>query len=147
MNKTHLILGLLLIGAFSAFGVSAFNSDLAPYVSFKRAAELDGRVEVKGVPFFQGARYDLHDKMFRFDMRDDSGTVMTVEYNQSKPSNFDEAKSVVAVGRVSKGVFLADELLVKCPDKYQSAAQSPVEGGPAARAPYSGRRPTIGGKV
>jgi cytochrome c-type biogenesis protein CcmE len=48
--------------------------------------------------------------------QDDPGSVC-----QTKPSNFEQAVSIVAIGHydASRGVFLADDLLVKCPSKYQ----------------------------
>jgi cytochrome c-type biogenesis protein CcmE len=36
-----------------------------------------------------------------------------------KPANFEDAVSIVAIGRYENGVFAAEKLLVKCPSKYQ----------------------------
>lgn len=46
---------------------------------------------------------------------------MKVVYTRPKPANFEQAVSLVAIGRhdMTKGVFLADDMLVKCPSKYQ----------------------------
>jgi cytochrome c-type biogenesis protein CcmE len=46
---------------------------------------------------------------------------MRVRYHGLKPANFEEAISIVAIGRYdgSEKVFVADKLLVKCPSKYQ----------------------------
>ncbi|MGH9361973.1 MAG: cytochrome c maturation protein CcmE, partial [Thermoanaerobaculia bacterium] len=40
-----------------------------------------------------------------------------------KPANFEDAISIVAIGRYDQagGEFAADQLLVKCPSKYQGA--------------------------
>jgi cytochrome c-type biogenesis protein CcmE len=35
------------------------------------------------------------------------------------PGNFDQATSVVLKGKTTDGVFVADQMLVKCPSKYQ----------------------------
>lgn len=47
--------------------------------------------------------------------------MVKVVYTRPKPANFEQAVSLVAIGRydVTKGVFLADDMLVKCPSKYQ----------------------------
>jgi cytochrome c-type biogenesis protein CcmE len=44
-----------------------------------------------------------------------------VIYSQPKPSNFEQAVSIVAIGNydVKTGNFIAESLLVKCPSKYQ----------------------------
>jgi len=46
---------------------------------------------------------------------------MQIKYDKSKPSNFENADKIVAVGKyiTSDDVFHADELLVKCPSKYE----------------------------
>jgi cytochrome c-type biogenesis protein CcmE len=50
---------------------------------------------------------------------DEDGNTMTVHYDGVKPGNFEEAVQIVAVGSYRDGVFHAEQLLVKCPSKYQ----------------------------
>jgi cytochrome c-type biogenesis protein CcmE len=50
---------------------------------------------------------------------DDDGNTLTVHYSGIKPGNFEEAVQIVAVGSYQEGVFYAEQLLVKCPSKYQ----------------------------
>ena len=52
-----------------------------------------------------------------------TGETMQVAYRGVKPGNFEDAVSVVAIGRwdAAQGVIAADKLLVKCPSKYQGA--------------------------
>ena len=47
--------------------------------------------------------------------------MVEVVYIRPKPANFEHAVGLVAIGRydMTKGVFLADDMLVKCPSKYQ----------------------------
>jgi cytochrome c-type biogenesis protein CcmE len=49
---------------------------------------------------------------------------MTVHYNGVKPGNFEEAVQIVAVGTYHQGVFEAEQLLVKCPSKYQGIEEA-----------------------
>jgi len=49
--------------------------------------------------------------------------VMPVVYHGVIPGNFDQATMVVAIGRYQEGRFLAEQLLVKCPSKYQAEAE------------------------
>jgi cytochrome c-type biogenesis protein CcmE len=46
-----------------------------------------------------------------------------VRYQGVRPANFDEAISIVAIGRYdgASAEFDAAKLLVKCPSKYQGA--------------------------
>ena len=50
-----------------------------------------------------------------------NGKVVKVVYAKPKPANFEQAVSIVAIGHydAAKGAFLADDMLVKCPSKYQ----------------------------
>jgi cytochrome c-type biogenesis protein CcmE len=45
---------------------------------------------------------------------------MPVLFRSPKPDNFDEAVRITAIGRYdpAQQIFLADNLLVKCPSKY-----------------------------
>jgi len=54
-------------------------------------------------------------------MRDETGTVRKVRYNNPKPANFEEAEKVVVQGKSQNEVFVADNILVKCPSKYNDA--------------------------
>jgi cytochrome c-type biogenesis protein CcmE len=44
---------------------------------------------------------------------------MQVVYDGVKPGNFEEAVQIVAIGRYQDDAFHAEQLLVKCPSKYQ----------------------------
>ena len=58
-----------------------------------------------------------------FRLRDDKGEVLPVEYKGVIPGNFDQATSIVAIGHYTEGKFQAEQLLVKCPSKYQAEAE------------------------
>ncbi|HKY61724.1 MAG TPA: cytochrome c maturation protein CcmE, partial [Gemmatimonadota bacterium] len=51
---------------------------------------------------------------------DDHGETLPVVYHGVKPANFEQATSVVAIGTYKGDQFVADQLLVKCPSKYQA---------------------------
>jgi cytochrome c-type biogenesis protein CcmE len=54
-------------------------------------------------------------------LQDSTGKLVKVIYPKPKPANFEQAVSVVAIGHYDAGkqAFLADDMLVKCPSKYQ----------------------------
>ena len=58
-----------------------------------------------------------------FKLKDSKDEVMDVVYRGVIPGNFDQATSIVAIGRYHDDRFLADQLLVKCPSKYQAQAE------------------------
>jgi cytochrome c-type biogenesis protein CcmE len=59
-----------------------------------------------------------------FMLQDEDGEQVKVIYDDARPANFEQAISIVAIGRYDEAqdAFLADDLLVKCPSKYQEQA-------------------------
>ncbi len=116
--KPLYLVGLGLIVLALVLGFNALGESLTPYVNVAEARSANGAVQVMGFPRGSGA---IDNGVFRFTMEDEQGQPITVEYHQPKPGNFDQAVSVVAVGSFdpSRDVFVADDLLVKCPSKYQ----------------------------
>jgi cytochrome c-type biogenesis protein CcmE len=111
-------ISLVLIVVLVAFGVTAFQGSLTPYKSF-REARAGGYVQVNGT-LADPTSTSTTDGVLRFDLKDTEGQVLAVAYHGVKPANFEQATSVVAIGRFEEGVFEADQLLVKCPSKYQA---------------------------
>ncbi len=120
MKLGHWKIGLsvALIAVLVAFGVTAFQGSLTPYRSF-RDARAGGYVQVNGTLADPTAARTESGVLY-FQLRDQAGEVMSVAYPGVKPANFEQATSVVAIGQYKDGVFAADQLLVKCPSKYQA---------------------------
>ena len=61
-----------------------------------------------------------------FDLKDTEGKLVKVVYAKAKPANFEQAISIVAIGHYDQAssAFLADDMLVKCPSKYQEQLQA-----------------------
>lgn len=120
-NRYYLLGGVLLV-AFAGFALSSFQESLTPYVSYQQAMAADRTVQVAGALEQGSSSYDLESENLRFTLRDEkSGDLMPVRYAGLKPANFEEAISIVAIGRWDAATeeFHADKLLVKCPSKYQ----------------------------
>jgi cytochrome c-type biogenesis protein CcmE len=107
-----IVLGLLL-------GATAFQSSLTPYISVVEAKSAKGLVQVSGLVDGGTSSYDAGGN-FVFVLADDKGNKLPILYKHVKPANFDQAVGVVAVGRYRNDVFEADQLLVKCPSKYEA---------------------------
>lgn len=129
MNVKWLIAGVLLVVA-AGFGVSSFKKSVTPYISFAEAKKSNGTVQVNGVLASKNYVLERDRQFLKFDLRDEQGEVLTVEYTGVIPGNFDQATSIVAIGRYQGGRFAADQLLVKCPSKYQGEGAQHPEGVP-----------------
>ncbi len=122
MKPLHLI-GIAMIAIAVVLGYSGLQQSFRPYTtSISEAISSNRSVQLQGFLGSKGA-YD-QDGHFTFDLQDSTGKMVKVVYNQPKPSNFEQAIGIVAIGHYdqSRQVFQADELLVKCPSKYQEQA-------------------------
>ena len=121
--KAKYIIGLVIIVAFVIWGLTSFIATTVRYVSIEEVAQSQGTVQVMGKIDFAGLKYDNQNTRLVFeiiDPTDDSGNKrLKIIYSGVVPGNFDQATSVVAKGRYQDGAFMADQLLVKCPSKYQ----------------------------
>jgi cytochrome c-type biogenesis protein CcmE len=99
----------------------SFKSTLTTYVTVDEAKASGQRVQVAGLAVTGTERYDTETNNLVFTLREDGGAEMRVEYDGPRPGNFDDVTKVVAIGQyvADKKAFDADELLVKCPTKYE----------------------------
>ncbi len=116
-------LALLLLVAGVAIGVSSFRKSVTPYISFSEARRTTGLVQVNGNIADRDYVIRPREQYLSFRLRDQKGDVMPVVYRGVIPGNFDQATMVVAVGRFQGDHFQAEQLLVKCPSKYQAEAE------------------------
>ncbi len=111
--------GGVLIVAFLIYGASSFKSNLTAYVSFDQAMATGHKVQVAGSLVEGSTRWLEGSQELAFTMVDENGVRLPVVYSGTKPGNFEEATQIVAIGSYRDGVFHAEQLLVKCPSKYQ----------------------------
>lgn len=99
----------------------SFRSTLTTYVSVSEAKVSPRQVQVAGVVVKGSKRYDLQNNRLMFTLREDTGDEMVVEYDGQRPANFDDVTKIVSTGKYNKKrrVFVARELLIKCPTKYE----------------------------
>ncbi len=125
-------IGAVLVVAFLAYGATSFKSNLTPYVSFEEAMRKPAKVQVAGSLVPESTRYVEEDQRLQFGIADDDGRVMTVLYGGVKPGNFEEATQIVAIGSYHDSAFHAEQLLVKCPSKYQGVPDDVTDHGSEA---------------
>lgn len=122
-----MILALGLIAIAVTIGVTSFKKTVTPYISFAEARRASGLVQVNGVLADKQYVMKPEEQFLSFRLKDDHGEMMPVEYHGVIPGNFDQATSIVAIGRYRNGTFGAEQLLVKCPSKYQAEGAKPGE--------------------
>lgn len=120
--NVKLIIAVVLLAVATVVGVSSFKKTMTPYIGFAEARTASGLVQVNGKLADKNYVLKAEEQFMRFNLKDEKGDVMPVEYRGVIPGNFDQAVSVVAIGKFSGDHFEATQLLVKCPSKYQAEA-------------------------
>ena len=129
MKKSNIfILAIIAIAAAIIFSTTA---DASVYVGFgearQRAAEgnttkvhVVGKLPRNGQKQPLGLEYDpLTDpNYFAFTLVDTNRVAQRVIYNNPKPQDFDASEQVVITGCMKGQIFMADNILLKCPSKY-----------------------------
>jgi cytochrome c-type biogenesis protein CcmE len=112
--------GAILILGFLGLGLTTFTKSMTPYVSFTEAKASRRTVQVMGALQKGSTKYDQDKKTLNFTLVDPkTQDAIPVSYTDVKPANFEDAISIVAIGRYENEKFAAEKLLVKCPSKYQ----------------------------
>lgn len=116
-------IGLAIIIGTLVFGGVLFVKGITPYVTFDEARHAQGNtVQVMGKLDKTSISYTA-DKAIRFTLVSDKGDRLPVTFTASRPANFEEAVQVTAIGTYDGRIFQADNLLVKCPSKYQGGGE------------------------
>jgi cytochrome c-type biogenesis protein CcmE len=120
-SRKSYIIGAVIVVLALIMAMYSFKSTLTAYVSVSEAKVSPRVVQVAGLVVKGSDRYDLGSNKLLFTLREDSGDEMAIEYDGHKPANFDDVTKVVSIGKYNtkKDLFVASELLVKCPTKYE----------------------------
>ena len=121
-KNVYYFVGAVLLVIFAGFSYSEFTGALTPYVSYDVARGAERTVQVAGGLEKSSSSYDEASGQLRFTLVEpETSETIQVTYEGVKPANFEDAVSIVAIGRFDTGTqqFAAKQLLVKCPSKYQ----------------------------
>ncbi len=149
--------GLIIVAAIVYLIVSASRSSAQYFYTVEELVakgRADRAVRVSGAVIGDSIQYDPQTMTLRFTVAnvpadndeiealgglafvlheavtDPDRTRMEVVYNDVKPDLLrDEAQAIMTGQMGEDGVFYADELLLKCPTKYEEAVPGQVEGG------------------
>lgn len=120
MNKKYYIFAFSGLLFFLILSFIAFKRSLTPYVPFEYAKKTRSTVQIAGTLEKNSIAYDESQSMLEFLMKEKEGKdLIKVHYKGPKPLNFEDATSVVAIGSYDGENFVAKQILVKCPSKYQ----------------------------
>ena len=105
--------------------VAAFMANASPYVTIAQAKEASGdRLHLAGDLEKKSIHNDVTNHVLTFKLKDKDGAIVKVVHRGDPPANMGEATQVVAIGKMVDGEFASDELLVKCPSKYEGEKKS-----------------------
>ncbi|MBK7855155.1 MAG: cytochrome c maturation protein CcmE [Bacteroidetes bacterium] len=120
MKRTH-IAAIILIAVALGVIISTISSS-STYESFTVASQKQGKVFHVVGKLNRAKPYEYHPEtnanIFSFYMFDNQGVERKVILNRAKPQDFDKSEQIVIIGKMQDSEFLASDILLKCPSKY-----------------------------
>ncbi len=123
MKKVHIIGIIIIAVAIGVIFVSLKNT--STYADFTEAIENpDREYHVVGkLDKNQPQVYEpqVNPDLFTFNMIDNKGVEKQVVLHKSKPQDFEKSEQIVLIGKMQGDAFHANDILMKCPSKYNDA--------------------------
>ena len=110
-----------IVVSFLAIGVSmaVFSSSATPYITVAQARKMSGDRLNLGVQIDKSSiQRDIRSRTMEFDAKDKSGESIHVKY-VGEPVDLSKAERVTCIGKLEGDVFVSQQMLVKCPSKYE----------------------------
>ena len=126
--KVKFVVAAVVLIAAAVLVINSFTDSLSARVSIAEALQRGTRVQVMGEIDHKKAEYDIEKQVLIFTVTDESGDQMAVVYTGTVPGNFQQASHIVSIGTHNGEYFEADQLLIKCPSKYQGRDFQAEEG-------------------
>lgn len=125
MKKLHIVGIIVIAVAIGVIFVSLKNT--STYADFTEAiANPDKEFHVVGkLDKNQPQIYDpkVNADEFHFTLIDNKGISKQVVLHKSKPQDFEKSEQIVLIGKMHGAEFHANDILIKCPSKYNDAKQ------------------------
>lgn len=121
MSRTYII--VLVAIAVGVAAILSMYGDSSSYVSFEEANALKREVHVVGqLVQLDSMQYQplKNPNYFSFFLQDEKGETKKIIYYNAKPQDFDKSEKVVVVGKMENENFVASNILLKCPSKYEA---------------------------
>lgn len=121
MKKTHII-ALSLVAVMIGVLVSLLG-DFSRYETFDSNYAKKGKeINVVGVLNKEkGITYEptKNPNLFSMYIIDAEGVEKKVIVKKAKPRDIERSEKIVVIGKMKEDIFVADDILMKCPSKYQ----------------------------
>lgn len=121
--KPKLIFGIFAIVFFTSLLMYNFGNSISTYVNFEQASNRANAHVVGTWDDTQDYGFSRNTMQFSFFMKDQDGNIRRVIYPKPKPNNFEQATQLVVIGEMKNNVFHANEMLMKCPSKYNDGSE------------------------
>jgi len=123
MKKLHIV-GIVVIAIAIAVIIASLKST-STYADFAEAISNPGKeYHVVGkLDKTQPQVYEprINADEFFFSMTDNKGLTRHVVLHKSKPQDFEKSEQIVLIGKMKGEEFHANDILMKCPSKYNDA--------------------------
>ncbi|HLR33686.1 MAG TPA: cytochrome c maturation protein CcmE [Fodinibius sp.] len=116
--KPKLVVGIIAIVGFTSLLMYNLGNSISTYVNFEQATGMNSAHVVGTWEDSRDYGFSMETKQFSFYMKDEDGNVRRVIYPKSKPNNFEQATQLVVIGKAEGDIFYAEDMLMKCPSKY-----------------------------
>lgn len=118
------IVGIVAIVLFTSLLMVNFGNSISTYVTFEDAADRSNAHVVGVLDDTQPFGFSTESMQFSFHMKDQEGNVRRVVYPRPQPNNFEQATQLVVIGHMRNNTFYAEDMLMKCPSKYNDASEA-----------------------
>ncbi len=120
MKKIHLI-GIALI-AVAIMVLMSMSNDMGTYATFEDAMNTGKKVKIAGQlskdkEMVYNPQEDAN--YFSFFIKDSEEVEKKVVLLAAKPQDFELSEQLVLTGKMQGDVFMASDMLMKCPSKYK----------------------------
>lgn len=122
MKKVHIILIVIIAVGIGALITTLGNTNT--YAAFEEAkANPEKEYHVVGkLSKDKPLEYDpvRNTDEFIFFMKDNNGVENKVVLHKNKPQDFERSEQIVVIGKMQADAFHANDILMKCPSKYNN---------------------------
>ncbi len=122
--NVKLFLGISSIVLFTSLLMYNFGNSIDTYVNFEEAENRSSAHVVGTWDDTKEWGFSRETMRFTFHMKDQDGNVRRVVYPRPKPNNFEQATQLVVIGEMKGNSFHANDMLMKCPSKYNDADEA-----------------------
>lgn len=130
-EKMKIIIGAgIVLSILSTLILLGMSNSTAFYMTIdemldKQNDVMNKPVKVSGKIVEDSVQWDAEQLLLSFELEGDSGSRVLFHYKGVKPDTLNDEWEAIADGQLqSDGIFMASELLVKCPSKYEAMDQT-----------------------